>query len=151
PNWILQDPPRWLELAHRFKATTTWAPNFAYGLINDRADEVKRRHWDLSSLRFILNGGEAIAPKTARKFLELTAPHSLPRTAMRPAWGMSETSSGVTFSSDFTLESTTDNDQFVSVGFPIPGVSLRIVDSEERILKERQIGRLQVRGTAVTK
>ncbi|HZP59684.1 MAG TPA: AMP-binding protein, partial [Opitutaceae bacterium] len=89
---VLQRPLVWLDWIERFRATITWAPNFAYGLVNEQAAEVARGRWDLSSMRFILNGGEAIVSRTARRFLEILAPHGLPATAMRPAWGMSETS-----------------------------------------------------------
>ncbi|HEX2270162.1 MAG TPA: SDR family oxidoreductase, partial [Pyrinomonadaceae bacterium] len=129
--------------------TITWAPNFAYALINDRLADKGSRHWDLSSLRFILNGGEAVVARTARRFLELLAPYGLPATAMHPAWGMSETCSGVTYSDRFTRESTSDDDSFVEVGGPIPGISIRITDAQDQPVGEETIGRLQVRGISV--
>jgi acyl-CoA synthetase (AMP-forming)/AMP-acid ligase II/thioesterase domain-containing protein/NADP-dependent 3-hydroxy acid dehydrogenase YdfG len=147
---ILGDPLHWLEQVDRHRVSVTWAPNFAFALVNDRAAEVRGRRWDLSCLRFILNGGEAIVARTARRFLELLAPHGLPPTAMHPAWGMSETSSGVTFSARFTAERTSDSDPFVEVGQPIPGVALRVVDENDRPVAMGQVGRLQVRGSTVT-
>lgn len=147
---ILQSPLKWLDYIERYRATITWAPNFAYGLINAQAEELDLRRWGLSSLRFILNAGEAIVAKTARRFLELLIPHGLPATAMHPAWGMSETSSAVTFSDNFLLDSTSDSDSFVVVGKPIPGFSMRIVDAEDRPVEEGTTGRLQVTGLSVT-
>lgn len=147
---ILQEPLKWLDLVEKYRVTDTWAPNFAFGLVNDHAEEIKRRHWDLSSLRFILNGGEAIVSKTARRFLDLLAAHALPSTAMHPAWGMSETSSGITSSDRFTVASTSDDASFVEVGAPVPGISLRIVDHDDRIIEEDKIGRLQVKGSTIT-
>ena len=147
---ILQNPLAWLACVDRHRVTITWAPNFAFGLVNDQADAIARGRWDLSSLRFILNGGEAIVSRTARRFLELLAPHGLPATAMRPAWGMSETSSGVTSSHRFTLATTADTDPFVEVGPPLPGVSIRIVDRQGNPVPEGMIGSLQVTGPTVT-
>jgi amino acid adenylation domain-containing protein/non-ribosomal peptide synthase protein (TIGR01720 family)/FkbM family methyltransferase len=147
---ILEQPLRWLDLIHRHRATITWAPNFAYGLINARAEEIEEGRWDLSSMRFILNGGEAIVPRTARLFMSLLAPCGLPATAMHPAWGMSETSSAATYSDRFSLDSTSDEDPFVEVGLPIPGLSLRIVDECDRTVEECTVGRLQVKGQTVT-
>ncbi|SFE52711.1 Acyl-CoA synthetase (AMP-forming)/AMP-acid ligase II [Actinacidiphila alni] len=154
-RWVLQDPLRWLDLAHRFRATTTWAPNFAFGLVDDRAADLERRgaDWDLSPLRFVMNAGEAIVARVARRWLRLLAPYGLPGTAMRPAWGMSETSSAMVYSDRFTLTTTADEDAFVEVGAPLPGCALRIVDgpdAEPRVLRESDIGRLQVRGATVT-
>ncbi|MUG92983.1 amino acid adenylation domain-containing protein [Scytonema sp. UIC 10036] len=147
---IVQNPLLWLDLIEQHQVTMTWAPNFAYGLIDDRAEELSQRCWDLSSLRFILNAGEAIVAKHARKFLHLLAPHGLRGTAMHPAWGMSETSSAVTFSHDFSLLSTKDDDKFVEVGAPIPGFMMRIVDGNHQVVTEGTTGFLQVKGLTVT-
>ena len=154
---ILQAPTRWLDLISQYRVTITWAPNFAYGLIIDQleqldkmAGEMPHLKWDLSSLKFILNAGEAIVTKTARNFLELLATYQLPSQAMHPAWGMSETSSAVTFSNDFLLDSTEDSQKFVEVGSPIPDFAIRIVDNQNQIVSEETIGRVQVKGASVT-
>lgn len=73
-------------------------------------------------MRYMLNGGEAAVAKVGRRIMELLEPHGLPANAIRPAWGMSETSSGVIFSDEFTLENTSDDDRFVEIGLPIPGL-----------------------------
>jgi len=146
---FLQKPLIWLDLIERFQVTITFGPNFAYGLINDHTETIKQRHWDLSSIKFFLNGAETIVAKTARRFLQLLAPHQLAHTALRPSWGMAEVSSGVTFSDNFSLDSTTDDDLFVEVGAPIPGVDLRIVDEQNQVIEEGQIGLLQVKGLTV--
>ncbi|WNI18931.1 SDR family NAD(P)-dependent oxidoreductase [Actinacidiphila sp. ITFR-21] len=157
-RWVLQDPLRWLDAADRFRATVTWAPNFAFGLVNDRAAELDRRGagWDLSRLGFVMNAGEAIVARTARRWLRLLAPYGLPQSALRPAWGMSETSSAMVYSDRFRLADTTDDDAFVEVGAPLPGCAVRIVGGEPgaaglpRVLAEGETGRLQVRGSTVT-
>ncbi|WP_033334922.1 SDR family NAD(P)-dependent oxidoreductase [Scytonema hofmannii] len=150
---VLQKPTKWLDWIFYYRATITWAPNFAYGLIDEQLKKLKSRAtstWELSSMRFMLNGGEAIVAKTARKFLQLLEFYQLPTTAMHPAWGMAETSSGVTYSDSFLLDSTTDEQKFVEVGTPIAGFSMRIVDTQNQVVEEQTIGRLQVKGTSVT-
>ncbi|NEP13417.1 MAG: SDR family NAD(P)-dependent oxidoreductase [Symploca sp. SIO2C1] len=154
---VLQAPTQWLDLISQYRATITWAPNFAYGLIIDQLEQLEKKagetpppQWDLSSLKFILNAGEAIVAKTTRKFLELLATYQLPPQAMHPAWGMSETASAVTFSHDFLLDSTDDGQKFVEVGSPIPGFALRIVDNQNQIVAEENIGCVQVKGASVT-
>lgn len=148
---ILQDPLTWLDLIDQFRATITFAPNFAFGLINDHADEIKHRSWDLSSMRFVLNGAEAIVTRTARKFLQLLIPHGFSPSSMYPVWGMSETSSGVTYSDAFSLDTTSDEDPFVEVGAPIPGFDMRIVDSDGQVVTEGVIGSLEARGSTIMK
>jgi acyl-CoA synthetase (AMP-forming)/AMP-acid ligase II/acyl carrier protein len=149
-NDILQNPLLWLECIQEHRVTITWAPNFAFGLINSLAEKVNEREWELSSLRFILNAGEAIVARTARAFMQLLIPHGLPETAMHPAWGMSETSSAITYSHRFRLDTTVDDTPFVEVGEPIPGISMRIVNHHGDIVPDETIGLLQVQGPTVT-
>ncbi|NES83012.1 MAG: AMP-binding protein [Moorea sp. SIO2B7] len=147
---FLREPLIWLDLIDRFKVNITFAPNFAYALVNEYAQTIAQRQWDLSSMKFFLNGAEAIVAKTARRFLQLLAPHGLAPTVMCPSWGMAEVSSGVTFSDKFSLNSTTDDDLFVEVGSPIPGIDLRIIDDQNQLAQEGKIGALQVKGLTVT-
>jgi acyl-CoA synthetase (AMP-forming)/AMP-acid ligase II/acyl carrier protein len=148
---IVQSPLTWIDCLDRYRATNTFAPNFAFGLVNACEQEMQGRSWDLSSMRFILNAGEAVIAATTRKFLRLLGVFKLPPTCMHPAWGMSETSSAVTYSADFSLAASSDADQFVPVGLPIPGLTMRIVDSDDRLVSEGDVGRLQVRGLSVTR
>ncbi|MCH0561807.1 non-ribosomal peptide synthetase [Streptomyces sp. MUM 2J] len=148
--WVLEDPLRWLDAIHRHRATSTWAPNFAFGLVVERLAETGAGHdWDLSCLRLVINGGEAVVARVARGFITALAPFGLPRTAMHPEWGMSETSSG-RVDAVLTLDDSSDDDPYVSCGRPLPGVSIRIAGEDGRTLPESRIGRLQVRGGAVT-
>ena len=139
---VLQEPLNWLDLLDRYRVTTTWAPNFAFALLNDRAEEIKKRHWDLSSIKSWLNTAEPIVPQTAMKLWELLNPHGLSETAMHSSWGMAETSSGVTYSKQYLSEFSTQN-TFAELGLPIPGVTLRIVDEHDRLVTGQTIGFLQ--------
>lgn len=158
----------WIE---RYRATNTWAPNFAFALVNEHETEISQRSWDLSSMRHLCNGGEAVVAGVAHRFLQLLAPHGLARDAMYPSWGMSETSSGVTFSrldrddksvGTVCVDARSLGGQlrvtpldspyavtFTEVGPPIPGVGLRIVDTGGAPLLEGTVGSLQVRGSTV--
>lgn len=145
---VLQEPLRWLDWLDHYRVTHAWAPNFAYGLVNERESELQQRTWDLSCLRWMGNGAEAVVGKTTRRFLELLAPYGLGEV-VSPGYGMSETCSGIVHSHQFFLNNTSDEDTLVDVGVPIPGVTLRIVDEINQILPEEIIGRLQVKGLTV--
>src|SRR5919199_1366796 len=147
---VLKNPLKWIDWISHYRATVTWAPNFAFGFVKLHGEEIGQGHWDLSSMRYFINAGEVIVDKTARRFMELLCPHKLPPTAMRPTWGMSELSTGVIFSDNFTFEATRENASFVELGTPIPGVSLRIVDDQEQVVEEDVIGHLEVKGFPVT-
>ncbi|EJD66530.1 BaeJ, partial [Bacillus sp. 916] len=68
---ILMDPLKWLDLIDHYRASVTWAPNFAFGLLADFAEEIQTRKWDLSSMRYMLNGGGAAGAKGGRRIMEL--------------------------------------------------------------------------------
>ncbi|QLE39945.1 SDR family NAD(P)-dependent oxidoreductase [Nostoc sp. C052] len=147
---IVENPLKWLDLIDHHQATISWSPNFAFSLICDRTSDIRQKHWDLSSMRFIINAGEPIVTKVARNFLKLLRPYSLPSNAIHPAFGMCETASGITYSNSFSLESTSDDTSFVELGLPIAGASVRIVDENKQIVTENKIGHLQVKGASVS-
>jgi acyl-CoA synthetase (AMP-forming)/AMP-acid ligase II len=148
-QWVLADPLRWLDAISEHRCDTTWAPNFAFALIVDRAGRFGDRTWDLRSLTYIMNGGEPIKARVARRFLSILAPFGLPPTAMHPGWGMSETSAGVV-DRVFTMDASSDDDRFVPVGTPHPGVSLRVVDDSGEVAAEGTVGRLQAAGLPIS-
>ncbi|MBS0308000.1 MAG: SDR family NAD(P)-dependent oxidoreductase, partial [Proteobacteria bacterium] len=150
-DYILADPLRWLKLIDRHRVNITWAPNFAFSLIVDRKEEVAKLTIDLSCLKILLNGAEAVVPKTTQTFIELLQKFGLAEDTVKPAYGMSETSSGVTYAKRLQLRYGSDDTVFVSVGAPIPGVNMRIVDADDQLMMEGQSGRLQVSGVTVTK
>ena len=100
-------------------------------------------------MRFMVNAGEAIVSKTARRFIELLEKFSLPVDALRPAFGMVETCSGITWSRGFSLSNSRDDDAFVDLGPVIPGAAMRIVDDEGETVKQGESGRLLLRGPSV--
>jgi myxalamid-type polyketide synthase MxaB len=87
---ILQDPLGWLDLIDRHRVTATWSPNFAYGLVNQKLTDTSRRSWDLSCVRWIGNGAEAVVGQTSQRFLELLAPYGLSSAVFSPGYGMSD-------------------------------------------------------------
>ncbi|MFE6229388.1 SDR family NAD(P)-dependent oxidoreductase [Streptomyces sp. NPDC057854] len=168
---VIRRPLLWLDCLDRFGATSTWAPNFAFSLVCRHAEEIAAGSWDLSRLTNICNAGEAVVARTARRFVELLAPHALPADAMVPCWGMSETSSGVTYtrmhrddpaagtvslepgSLDGALRElpagTPGAVVVTEVGAPVPGVALRITGPDGEVLPEGRVGRLHVSGDTV--
>ncbi|MEO3812926.1 SDR family NAD(P)-dependent oxidoreductase [Sphaerisporangium sp. B11E5] len=167
---FIADPLRWLTWIERYRATNTSAPNFVITLVTRLAGEIARRRWDLSSLRDITNGGEAIVSHTMHEFLHLLAPHGLAPDVMRPAWGMSELCGGVVHSTlrrdDETAGVVTVGGRatdgaltvlpapapgyptYTEVGRPVRGTSVRVVGAGG-LLPEDHVGRLQVRGVTL--
>lgn len=148
-DYVLKEPTRWLDLIESWRASITWAPNFVFSLMLDRQQQLSSRSWDLSCMRFMVNAGEAVVSATARRFLTLLQPFGLPESALRPAFGMVETCSGITWSTGFRLKETSDEDTFVSLGSVIPGAAMKIVDESGNTVNEGVEGRLLLRGASV--
>ncbi|MGW0435007.1 MupA/Atu3671 family FMN-dependent luciferase-like monooxygenase [Micromonospora sp. NPDC003197] len=175
--FVLTDPLRWLDLMQEYRVTHSWAPNFAFRLVADAAgratdqatDRAAGRSWDLRTIRRLVSGGEQCTWETFQAFLDVTAPAGVTAAALSPAWGMSETCTGITFASlgdpgnwqrvrtssltgdlQWAEEHEEDVTTFLSVGAPAPGATLRIVDEASQVLPEARIGRLQVRSARVT-
>lgn len=143
---ILRNPLMWLELISRYRVTSTWAPNFAYGMLLDHKDRIAEMDIELSSLKHILNGGEAINYNSCNELLNLLARKGLDRKCMNPCWGMTETTSGILSSERFG-EIKYNNS--VAVGTVFAGNYVRIADADNKPVAMGKTGRLQVRGEAV--
>lgn len=143
---ILRDPVKWLLLMDEYSVTNTWAPNFAYGLIVEQKDRISDLNFSLRELKFILNGGEAVNFTACHEFMMLLKEKGLRYSAMKPSWGMTETTSGVLFADDFgkTVYRNT-----VSVGRPVPGVKVRIVNDKGNPVLKGEIGNLHISGETV--
>lgn len=150
PEYVLPAPLRWLDLIQAHGVRASWAPNFAFRAVVRSLQRSPERRWDLSSLDHLINGGELISLATLRAFCELLRPSGLRPSAIRPAWGMSETGSLVVADLAFDPRQNRDAARPVSVGKPIPGVTIRIVDDRGELLPHGCKGRLHVKGVGLT-
>jgi myxalamid-type polyketide synthase MxaB len=169
-NYVLGRPFNWLDLIDRFRVTHSWAPNFAYALINDRLLKEAKQNWDLSCVKFLLTAGETISATAIEDFLDRLAIYGLAKSAIRPAFGMAELGSGITYYQPTDTEplkfhrvaksslegkikrvkaEDPNSVTFADLGSVIPGVVIRIVDRDNNVLPEDTIGYLQVKGEAV--
>ncbi|AGY58066.1 SDR family NAD(P)-dependent oxidoreductase [Gloeobacter kilaueensis] len=168
---VLSSPLYWLELVDHYRITHSWAPNFAYGLVNQALRQQPSRSWNLRSLKMLLSAGETVAASTVEEFYSHLHCCGLAGTVLHPAFGMAEVASGITYfqpTQDTPLtvhrldKVALDNGQALSVsdkhtstielidlGRPIAGMQLRVVDEHNHLLTQRQVGRLQLRGEAV--
>ena len=159
-RWVLQQPLRWLDAVDKYRVTHTWSPNFAYRLLNIALLDALQRgvtpHWDLRLVRQFMNAGEQVTAAVIREFAQLFAPYGLNPAAMQPAFGMAECCTCITYRQRFDGEHATiatlqqPSRDFVDLGAPVPGVAIRIVDENNRLLPEGIIGRFQMKGAVVT-
>jgi len=172
PADFISHPLLWAQLISRYRGTITAAPNFGYGLLARRLDSTEE-DFDLSSLRFALNGAEPIEPAAVRTFIRAGARFGLPETCMVCAYGMAEATLGVAFAPHgigmqvdsvdadaletqrravvTDLSGASHVREFPRLGPPLPGMQVRVVDGGGQQVGERAVGQLQVRGTSVTR
>lgn len=154
PAAILADPILFLRLLDRHRVTMTFSPNFLLGHIiaalqaeGREISEAQPLALDLSCVRHIISGGEAVVVETGRRFLDLLAPFGLARTALWPAFGMTETCAGCIYSREFPERDA--KREFASLGLPVAGLEMRVVDDKEKPLPTGESGELQLRGPMV--
>jgi fatty-acyl-CoA synthase len=165
PVDFLTRPLLWAELISKYGGTVTAAPNFAYAVLGRqlaRADGPL----DLSTLRIALNGAEPIDPVAVGSLVDAGARFGLRPEAVLCAYGMAETALGVAFAPVETglqvdeidaddlearrLATPGTGRSFPKLGPPLPGIEVRAVGDDGKVLGERQVGVLQLRGPSVT-
>jgi fatty-acyl-CoA synthase len=166
PELFVARPALWLRALSRYRATISPAPNFAYGLCLHRVSDADMEGADLSPWRTALNGAEAVTPSVTRAFIERFARWGFRPEALTPVYGLSEAALAVTFSElgrpyrlrrfqreelarDGVAREAPDGREIVSVGRPVPGFRLRIVEETGRELPERRVGRVWIQGPSL--
>src|SRR3954468_18226786 len=172
PISFLVRPATWLWTMHKYRATFSGGPNFAFELCASRIPDEDLQGLDLSALRFMVNGAEPISPQTLRKFTDRFANYGMSRGVPSPSYGLAENCVGLCFPpfgrgpliDRIKRESLAkrsyaepagpeDNDaiEMVACGHPIEKNDVRIVDDAGRELGERYEGMLEFRGPSMTK
>ena len=175
PDLIIADPLKWLDLMEKHRITHSWSPNFGFKLVVTQLLKNPDRSWDLSHLKFLLNAGEQVTMPVLRDFTRLLAPFGITPKVFQPAFGMAETCTGITYQTDFNFEqgirsvnerpmfepltflppggadASPSATHFVSLGPPMPGVTICITDDKQSPLSEGVIGHFHVRGDMVLK
>ena len=167
PLAFLSRPARWLWTIHAHRATLAVAPNFAFDLCVNKITDEEIVDLDLSSLRIVLNGSEAVLPGTMARFAERFAPAGFRSDAMRPVYGLAECSVGLavtprrspprvdriakSFRTTGCAVPSVESDalEFAACGFALPDHEIRIVDQHGAVVEERIEGRLQFRGPSM--
>lgn len=147
---VLAEPLTFLRLLSRHRVTATFAPNFLLGLLNspEAAASAAAESLDLSPLRQLISGGEAVPASTGRAFLDRFAPCGLAPGALWPAFGMTETCAGSIYNLGFPEQDR--GQEFAAVGTPVEGLCIRVVDGNDRELPEGETGELQLSGPMMT-
>jgi 1-acyl-sn-glycerol-3-phosphate acyltransferase len=172
PISFLVRPATWLWTMHKYRATFSGGPNFAFELCASRLDEKELEGLDLSALRFIVDGAEPISPQTLRRFNERFMRYGMDKGVVSPSYGLAENCVGLGFPppgrgplidrikreslakrgyAEPAGPEDTDVIEVVACGRPIEKNEVRIMDDAGHELGERHEGMLEFRGPSVTK
>jgi 1-acyl-sn-glycerol-3-phosphate acyltransferase len=172
PISFLVRPATWLWTMHKYRATFSGGPNFAFELCASRIDESDLEGLDLSSLRFIVDGAEPISPQTLRRFDERFQRYGMDKGVVSPSYGLAENCVGLCFPpfgrgpqidrikreslakrgyAEPAGPDDADAIEMVACGHPIEKNDVRIVDDGGHEVGERHEGMLEFRGPSMTK
>ncbi|HEX4883287.1 MAG TPA: AMP-binding protein, partial [Casimicrobiaceae bacterium] len=171
PANFLARPSRWLCAIHRYGATISAGPNFAYEIAATKIHDDEIVGLDLSGWRLAFNGAEPVRAATLERFASRFARYGFDARALTPVYGLAESAVGLAFPplgrgprvdridpdalsregvarvAGADLVAALD---VVSCGAPLPGHELRVVDDEGRETPERVEGRVEFRGPSAT-
>ena len=168
PEEFLRRPALWPDLITRYRGAITSGPNFAYALLALTLERAEPGRYDLSSLRVAINGAEPIDARDVHRLAEAGARFGLRPGAITSAYGMAEATLAVTFDRSrhinvdrisrrdlheravATPDAAADARSVVSVGLPVAGMEVRVVDDHGHPHPPRQVGSIEVRGAAVS-
>ena len=171
PLAFLARPARWLWSLSAHRGTLSPAPNFAYDLCSHRIDDTELDGLDLSAVRVLLNGSEAVRPETLTRFIERFEPYGLKPEALAPVYGLAECSVGLAApppgrgplidtiqrrrfqETGYADPCDAGEDgvlQFVSCGRALPNHEIRVVDADGHRVADRREGHVQFTGPSAT-
>jgi fatty-acyl-CoA synthase len=172
PSEFLRSPRIWPALISKYRGTMTAGPNFAYALLARYLRAAPDGAFDLSSLRFALNGAEPIDQAAVAATLAAGARFGLQETALVAAYGMAEATLGVSFSEagvgmrfdtvdqaaiEGQARATASADSaaraLAKLGRPLPGIEMRVGDGPVAGHGEHahRVGELKLRGDAIAR
>ena len=154
-DWV-SNPAIYLRKVSEHRGTLSWHPNFAYAFMAKRVPDRAIEDVNLSSVRGLVNCSEPVTFESQWSFLERYKSWGLADDVFKGCYAMAETTFALTHGGSDDpgyLDPVGPTDparspghaQYVSVGQPLPGVELKIMDADREMeLPEREMGEIWV-------
>jgi fatty-acyl-CoA synthase len=166
---FMKRPQLWLQCISRYRATISFAPNFAFALCLRLA--VPGEHLDLSSLRALGCGAEPIQAGVIREFMARFASAGLDPNAFMACYGMAEATLAIAFERlSLPLQSASldariyhqggramraapgeGSLEIVACGGTFPGHEIAIADAQGTLVPEGHVGQILFRGPSAAR
>jgi len=162
PTDFTRDPVRWIWVIHRYRATVSVGNNSAIGRLARMCRLSPRRfehhpsygqgeRLDLSCLRILMNGSEPVTVQAMEAFLREFGQFGLRREALSPVYGLAEMALAVTFpdlGAPYRVFRQR-GEEWVSVGRPLKGFEVEIIDVEGSRLPPGRRGEVIIAGPSL--
>ncbi|KAI9813673.1 MAG: putative NRPS-like protein biosynthetic cluster [Pycnora praestabilis] len=148
---LIANPMRFLQFIDRHRVTYTFAPHFFLARLLQSMDNSNARQakYDISALRHLISGGESNLVATVVALTKVLQDHNLKGEVIRPGFGMTETCAGSIYSRNCPTYDITSKNDFASLGKPVSGIQMRIMNDNGHEAPFNEIGNLQVTGPLV--
>lgn len=169
---FIRSPYLWFEKISKYRIGVTASPNFGYSFYLNHVKEDRRKSLDLSCVRLIFSGAEPISKEVVDEFTQIMSKYGLKKNTMYPVYGLAEASLAVTFPHpgekvrvlavnrfnlklgdkiDISKNKTKDDNIIVSLGRPLNGETIKIIDNNGTELQNETIGIINIKGENITK
>ncbi|MCI2414502.1 MAG: acetate--CoA ligase [Candidatus Aramenus sp.] len=133
------DPEVWWYLVEKYKVTHMWVAPTAVRLLVKHNVKTK---YDISSLKTIVSAGEILGEEAWKWLVDLTQG----KTYVVETWGQTENSGFITSPSGFYVGGISYKKG--SVGIPLPGIDVAVVDDNGNELPPGQKGNVIIKSSA---
>ncbi|MEV5601456.1 AMP-binding protein [Streptomyces sp. NPDC052299] len=158
PEHFLRDPVRYLRCISENRIGLTAMPNFGLAYILRRVRPAALEGLDFSALQSVSLGAERIDPDALEAIEALLGPYGFRRGVFTPAYGGAEATLGVTglAPDEGWAASAPDGEdgrpgtaRIVGCGRPMEGVTVTVLDEDDRPVPDGTVGEIVVGGTSV--
>lgn len=152
PEQFVRRPLRYLRCFGAHGARLTAMPAFGLSYLLRRVAPGQLDGLDLSDWRAVIVGAERLDPDLLTRFATWLAPYGLAGTALRPAYGLAESTLAVTglpLGERWHRIPGPDGPELVGCGRPLGGAEVTIHDSRGRPVPDGTPGEIVVRGPSV--
>ncbi|MDR1828064.1 MAG: AMP-binding protein [Methylobacteriaceae bacterium] len=150
PSTFIRNPEVWVRLMSEKRAQTSFAPSFAWAMAARVPDPAR---FDLSGLRIAGVGGDTVRIEDLQQFAEAFKSAGFREECFLPTYGLSEAVLGVAFHKTGTAPVVRSlmpgGRPLVSVGKPLVGVELIVVDADGHEVGEGIVGFIWVRAPQI--
>lgn len=170
---FVRRPLLWLRVMTDNRSTITYSPSFGYELSARRAAKAEDGALDLTALRIAGIGGDMVRPEALSLFAKAFAPVGFRANAFLPSYGMAEATLAITFTEigapidvdhvdmrhynrsgvaqpASAITSPDHRRGFVLCGKALPGHAVDVRDENGATLKDREVGRIFIKGPSLT-